>query len=147
MNSFYRAMTAGRYPQLKDRHDLWRLLLTLTSHKVTKQFRRQRAQKRGGGRVRGESVFGHADETGSPAGIGDLLGRDPTPELIAMMDETCEQMMERLGDDTLKNVALLKLEGLTNREIAERLRCNERTVERKLGLIRKKWEKELSGCD
>jgi DNA-directed RNA polymerase specialized sigma24 family protein len=40
----------------------------------------------------------------------------------------------------LRQVALMKLEGYTNREIAEALRCGKRGVERKLDLIRKRWE-------
>src|SRR5262249_38049231 len=47
----------GRFPELADRDDLWRLLATLTLHKVIDQKRRSSGQKRGGGAVRGESVF------------------------------------------------------------------------------------------
>jgi DNA-directed RNA polymerase specialized sigma24 family protein len=48
----------------------------------------------------------------------------------------------RLGDDTLRQVALLKLEGYENAEIAARLNCALRTVERKLNLIRALWAEE-----
>jgi hypothetical protein len=34
----------------------------------------------------------------------------------------------------------MKLEGYTNREIAEQLDCTDRNIERKLALIRKRWE-------
>ena len=34
----------------------------------------------------------------------------------------------------------MKLEGYTNHEIAEAMMCSERSVERKLNLIRKRWE-------
>ncbi len=60
MHSFLRGAAAGRYPQLADREDLWHLLVTITSHKAIKQARRQRAQKRGGGIVRGDSAFTHS---------------------------------------------------------------------------------------
>jgi DNA-directed RNA polymerase specialized sigma24 family protein len=39
-------------------------------------------------------------------------------------------------------LATAKLEGYTNDEIAEQLGCSQRTVERRLHLIRKKWEQE-----
>jgi DNA-directed RNA polymerase specialized sigma24 family protein len=45
----------------------------------------------------------------------------------------------RLFDD-LRQVARLRLEEYTNGEIAGRLGCSERTVERKLVLIRGFWE-------
>jgi hypothetical protein len=50
-------MSDGRYPRLKDGDDLWKLLVTITCHKAASQARRVRARKRGGGHVRGESVF------------------------------------------------------------------------------------------
>src|SRR5262249_47766942 len=51
--SFCRAAEAGRFPQLEDRHDLWRLLVTLTERKACNLVRDQRRQKRGGGAVLG----------------------------------------------------------------------------------------------
>lgn len=53
--------------------------------------------------------------------------------------EECQQLLECLKDDSLRQVALWKLEGLTNREIAERLGCVEKTIERKLKSIRQLW--------
>src|SRR5262245_28554741 len=47
----------GRFPLLADRDDLWRLLLVLTARKVSNQIKYWRREKRGGGRVRGESAF------------------------------------------------------------------------------------------
>jgi RNA polymerase sigma factor (sigma-70 family) len=139
MNSFYRAAAAGRYPRLKDRHDLWKMLVTFTAHKVSKQFRRQRAQKRGGGHVRGESALDRAGESDGDHGIHDVLGREPSPELVAMMAETCDDLVGQLGDESLQTIALSKLEGYTNAEIAEQLGVTERSVERKLARIRKRW--------
>lgn len=44
-----------------------------------------------------------------------------------------------LVDPLLMQVALKKLEGLTNREIAGELDYTERSIERKLEIIRKRW--------
>jgi DNA-directed RNA polymerase specialized sigma24 family protein len=142
MDSFCRAVAAGRYPQLKDRDDLWRLLVTITSHKAVNQFRRARAAKRGSGHVRGDSVFVVNDPADTPPGIDQLLGTEPTPELAVMMAETCEELLSQLGDETLSKIAQLKLEGYTNGEIANDLGCTERSVERKLARIRKIWNRE-----
>jgi DNA-directed RNA polymerase specialized sigma24 family protein len=143
MHSFCRGVAAGRFPQLADRHDLWLLLVTITARKVYAQMRRQRAVKRGQGKVRGESVFlKHSDADQEQAGIEQILGHEPTPELANMMAENCEILLSSLNDDSLRDIALLKLEGYTNEEIAAKLDCVSRTVERKLERIRDKWSKE-----
>ena len=65
---------------------------------------------------------------------------------LLLMDELLElppgtlkgdERLDSLGDDTLKAVALWKLEGYSNEEIAAKLRCVTRSVERKLNVIRR----------
>ena len=141
-HSFYRGAAAGRFPRLDDRHDLWRLLVTITTRKAVAQMRRAHRQKRGGGRVRGESVFVRRDDSGTGPGIAEVLGPEPTPEVAALVAEQCGHLLERLGDETLRQVALYKLEGYTNEEIAQLLDCAPRTVERKLARIRQCWAPE-----
>ena len=68
-----------------------------------------------------------------------MMGAEPSPEMAALVAEECEELLNRLEDETLKRVALLKLEGYGKEEIAEALGCGIRTVERKLERIRKKW--------
>jgi len=50
-----------------------------------------------------------------------------------------ENLFESLGDDSLRRIVCLRLEGFTGEEIAEQLGCNRRTVTRKLELIRETW--------
>src|SRR5262245_49600904 len=47
--AFCKGAPAGRPPQLADRHDLWRLLFTLTLRRAADQARREGRQRRGGG--------------------------------------------------------------------------------------------------
>jgi hypothetical protein len=49
-------------------------------------------------------------------------------------------LLNFLKDDSLRQVALYKLKKLTNDEIAAQLGCTSRSVERKLCVIRNKWE-------
>ena len=91
MKSFYRGVEAGRFPQLDDRDDLWRLLVTITARKAVSQARSVRAQKRGGGRIRGESVFA--------TGLDGMLGAQPTPELAAMVADNCTRLLDGLQDE------------------------------------------------
>jgi len=71
-----------------------------------------------------------------------VLGDEPTPEFAAQVAEECQRLLGRLGDAELRSVALWKMEGYTNEEIAARLNCVPRTVQRKLGLIRTLWDQE-----
>src|SRR5207237_8366739 len=50
-DSFCRGMERGCFPELLDRHSLWRLLVTLTLRKANALRREEQRQKRGGGRV------------------------------------------------------------------------------------------------
>ena len=141
MNSFFRAAQAGRFPQLANRDDLWKVLFTITARKVVAQQRRHFADKRGGGLVRGESVFLQVEDENEGPGIAQMVGAEPTPELAAELTETCQRLLDSLDDETLREIALLRLEGYTNDEIAERIKCTTRSVERKLNRIRSVWSK------
>jgi DNA-directed RNA polymerase specialized sigma24 family protein len=61
----------------------------------------------------------------------------------AEFDLHCEELMLML-DERLRVYAMLRVMGYTNREIAAQLDCTERKVERKLHLIRLRWEDELA---
>lgn len=138
---FFRGAQEGRFPQLDDRHDLWRILVMLTARDAVNQMKHEARLKRGGGRVRGESVWIGAGDDDAMGGIDQVVGAEPTPEFASSVATNCQQLLETLGDKTLQQIAVWKMEGYTNREIAQRLDCIERTVERKLKLIRQAWAK------
>ena len=139
MDSFLRAAERGRFPDLHGRDSLWALLVTITARKAWKVVRRE-------GRIRevGESALrGPGDDSHGPRGWEQILGREPTPELACQMADGCRRLLDRLSPE-LQSVALWKMEGFTNVEIAQRLGCVAGTVERKLRVIRKVWEKEIA---
>src|SRR5262245_49559641 len=141
--SFCRAAEAGRFPRLSDRDDLWRLLVTLTERKAWNMIRDERRQKRGGGAVTGESgVVGPSDS--APGGLDRLAGMEPTPEFAAQIAEQYRVLLGRLDDAELQFIAVRKMEGETVPEIAARLNCAPRSVERRLRLIRQIWEEEAA---
>ena len=137
MNSFYKGMAQHKFGHVHNRDDLWKLLVTITVRKATARRRSYFAQKRGGGRVRGESIFGYQED--EQGGLARVLGTEPTPELAAGVAENCRQMLDQLQDETLRQVALWMLEGYRTEEIATKLGCVRRTVERKLERIREIW--------
>jgi DNA-directed RNA polymerase specialized sigma24 family protein len=139
MDSFLRAAEHDRFPNLHGRDSLWALLVTITVRKAWKLARRE-----GRNRVLGESALEARDaESQGRRGWEQILGREPTPEFACQMAERCRSLLDRLSPE-LQSVALWKMEGFTNAEIAERLGCVVGTVERKLRVIRTVWEKEIA---
>lgn len=129
----------GHFPQLTDRDDLWRLLVVVTARKAAEQSRRARRLKRGGGVVLDEAGLRGGDDPDRAEGLEMIVGPEPTPEFAAMVVEESGRLLDALGDDGLRQVALWRLEGYTGGEIAARLGCTRRTVVRRLGLIREIW--------
>jgi DNA-directed RNA polymerase specialized sigma24 family protein len=130
-DSFYRRAEAGQFARLSDRDDLWQILVLLTERKAVDLIRREGRKSRGEGRVVSLSADGVAADA--------VADRGPTPEFAARVADEFRHRLESLGDDSLRRVAVAKMEGYTNREIAERLGCIEQTVERKLRSIRRIW--------
>jgi DNA-directed RNA polymerase specialized sigma24 family protein len=137
MNSFYQGLVQHKFDHLQSRNDLWKLLVTITVRKATALRRSYFAQKRGGGQVRGESIFGYGED--AQDGLAHILGTEPTPELAVSVAENCRLMLDQLPDETLRQVALWTLEGYRIDEIADKLGCVRRTIERKLERIREIW--------
>ena len=82
-----------------------------------------------------------ASDLAEPGSDDDVLARavgsEPTPEFAAMVAEEYRGLLVRLGDDVLRKVAILRMEGFTTDSIAEQLGCARRTVARQLALIRR----------
>jgi DNA-directed RNA polymerase specialized sigma24 family protein len=139
-DSFFRGAEAGRFPKLSDRHDLWQVLVLLASRKAVNQVKRELRAKRGGGRVVQASAAGPEEEEGPL--FAALIGREPEPAFAAEVEEEFRRLLGRLPDDELqlRSVAVWKMEGYTNEEIAGKLGRSLATVERRLGLIRRTWK-------
>src|SRR5262249_54862515 len=134
----------GNFPQLRDRDHLWRLLVVITARKALDQIAYDGRKRRGGGKVQGESRISSGEPGPDEASIEQIVGDEPSPEFAAQVAEQYERLLERLGDDTLRQVAVWKMEGLTADEIGERLDCSPRTVARKFDMIRAIWSKETA---
>jgi len=133
--SFFRQATEKRYPDLKDRDSLWKLLLTIASNKAKSLIKQEGRDKRGGNKVVGENVL-----AGSHSVEGwniDLeMGDEPTPETVASLNELLQGLYASLEDPQLRQILELKLAGYTNLEIAKEMNCSLATVERRLRRIR-----------
>jgi DNA-directed RNA polymerase specialized sigma24 family protein len=140
-DSFCRGAGDGRFPQLLDRDNLWRLLVTITARKAYQLVLREGRQKRGSNAVLDEAALaGPGDSSSEQGGLEKLLDREPTPEFAAQLAEEYERLLASLPDAELRAVAQWKLEGYTNDEISGKLCCAQRSVERKLKVIRSLWD-------
>lgn len=144
MESCLRRARDGKHEKLDDREDLWKLLATITINKASKQGTHFTRLKRGGGNVRGDSAFEESGSGIGAKGFDQIVDHEPTPEEAAMLTELCDRLLNSL-DDSLRQVAVWKLEGLTHKEIAERLDCVPRTVVRKMEIIRRVLSEEIAG--
>jgi len=139
---FLRYAQQGRFPRLDDRYDLWQVLLLVTEQVAIDQRRTLSAAKRGGFVTRSlATAGGRTNESGSQ---WQPEAPEPTPEFVVAAAEQCRRLLGLLENDELQRIALGKVHGLTNEEIAGQEKLSLRGVERKLNIIRKIWTRELS---
>jgi DNA-directed RNA polymerase specialized sigma24 family protein len=134
-DSLCRGLERGRFPSLADRDDLWKLLVVMTARKVAHLARDQQSQRRGG-------VTSPVSAGAEPQDLEQIVGQEPTPEFAAQAAEECQRLLASLKDKELEQVAVWKMEGYSNLEIAAKLDRSRRSVDRKLRLIRRLWERE-----
>lgn len=145
-DSFCRAAEVGRFPQLADRNDLWQLLVLITARKACDVRQHEGRDKRDWRKVQQEA---DSEETPNWRGsaLAGLLSREPDPAFAAEVAEQSRCLLDRLEDEELRSIVLRKMEGHTNEEIAGQVGCALSTVERRLRLIRKRWENDLVAAD
>jgi RNA polymerase sigma factor (sigma-70 family) len=129
-DSLCRGAERQRFPKLDDRNDLWQLLVMITARKAIDLRQHENRQRRGGGLA---PVGPGHDEANL---LEQIIGREPTPDFALQVIEESQHLLAGLDDAELRKIAVWKMEGYTNEEIAERLGVAPRTVERRLRLIR-----------
>jgi hypothetical protein len=100
---------------------------------IADHMRANRRLKRGAGLVRGGSVFENDLDVCDESLVD--------PALLLEMDEQYQVLLNKLPSEILRTIAIRKLEGHDNEEIAVQLGVTARTIQRKLGLIRSFWQK------
>jgi DNA-directed RNA polymerase specialized sigma24 family protein len=146
-DSFCRGAEQGRFARLTDRHDLWQILMFITARKACDLREYEQRDKRDWRRVERETRRGRASPALEGSGLARLLSHEPDPAFAAEVAEECRRLLDALPDEELRQIALWKMEGFTNEEIAARQGCVLATVERKLKRIRKRWAKELPATE
>ena len=132
----YLAVMNGKYPDIEDRRDLWRLLLVSTLNRVRRHYRDSRTLKRS---------------------VNELVTQDQTrrrllleisgPDAQAEMADLIETLFLRLDQEDptgeLRKIALLQLEEHSASAIARRLKRRKNHVLQRIRLIRILWEESL----
>lgn len=143
-NSFCRAAARGRFPDLQERDSLWRLLIAITSRKAHHLRRDESCGRRDFRRTVPEGAQTVTGSDEFPASVLEgVASEEPSPAFAAEVAEASARLLELLDDDQLRRIALWKMEGYTNDEVAAALDCAVSTVERRLRLIRDLWSREL----
>jgi DNA-directed RNA polymerase specialized sigma24 family protein len=130
---------SNRFPPLKDRNELWRLLVKITDRKACDVLRKHLSAKRGAGRVRGESVFFFSGSEQSVTGIGRVADQGARHSLAVQFADEYRKLMALLSDDGLREVARLIISGFSTSEIAKETNRTQRTVQRRLRMILDVW--------
>src|SRR5271165_447180 len=122
---------------LAGRDALWNLLVTITLRKARNAAKKQMRDKRD---IAREQTVADRDESESAHwALEQMDAAGPSPAEAAVLNEALERRLQALADPELRQIALWRLEGYTNREIADWLDCTERSIERRLERIRSKW--------
>src|SRR5262249_50882841 len=101
-HSFFRGVLKGRFPQLHDRDNLWRLLVVITARKALDQLARQHSKRQGGGTVQDETRISPKEPEWDEAAIEQLVDEEPSPEFAAQVAEQYQRLLDLLGDETLR---------------------------------------------
>ena len=132
IKSFLRGMERnGVRPAPENDFDLWPLLATIAAGKCADLIVYLKARKRDVARI-------------TDAELDEITCHGPGPGSVAEQKEGRIRLLGMLKDDRSRRIAEWKVERLTNKEIAEKLDCSERTVEREVESIRVQWEMHVN---
>jgi len=139
MNALFQQAKQQEATGLRDRHDLWRLLSTCTLNRTRNLMRDSLRAKRSLG---GEQPGPSPEELDRELRLKVAQELDPA-EAVMIADEIRNLLnLLDVEDPTqrLRQVALWKLDGCTDREVAVRMNCTRKTVCARLALIRAVWQ-------
>lgn len=134
------AARRGQLAGVKDRNELWALMVVATLRKVGQRKEYTQAAKRDPELVLDQ--IERRDELGS--GMQRLACDAPSPSSVVIRAERVEELLSKLNDPDLRAVALLRLAGHTNDQIAAEMGYTRRSIQRMLALIRRSWSGDFT---
>ena len=126
----------GKYPQLENRDDLWKLLLVSMINRVRSHYRSINAQKRA---VSLEESIDSIDD--------ELLVQFKSPAAQSELDDLIDFLLNKLDQEDpsgqLRQIAVLYLNEHSASDIAKIIHRRQTNILHKVQLIRALWEESL----
>ncbi len=134
IGSFFRVSKAGTNPSIKleSTASAWNILATFVRRKLARALERETAVKRGGGRTRVSLDDLETDLSSNPS--------------VTEANELLDEIHSMLNSDHSRLLELL-LENKTQREIAEQLGVDERTIRRRIKSMQDIVKGQLASVD
>ncbi len=143
--SFCLAAEQKRFPVLQDRQDLWQILVMLTLRKASNQKKFHRRQKRRSGRVKNQTDLTPEGAQADGEIFANMIrSEEPDPQFSVEIADQFEFLLGRLDNEEFRSIAIKKMEGYTNEEVASHVGCSLPTVERRMRVIRKVWLAQMT---
>ena len=140
----FRALKEGRYSDIRSRENLWSLLAVVAERKAIDQIRRN---TKGVDGLRAPATFSIVSDSSSILdGVEQWPCTEPTPEFAAIFIENLRDRLSLLNE-MHSEVAVLKMQGFSNREISQKIGRSVPSVERYLKKIRAEWSNESEHAD
>ncbi|MCA9257673.1 MAG: hypothetical protein KDA61_00680 [Planctomycetales bacterium] len=127
LKSAFLRLLDGRLSSVRDRTNLWPLLIKITLRKTRREIEWSYAQKR----------TPHASSDIDDAAL--LRSAAPSPEFAADIADELDHLFRQVDDEILNRIASLRLQGFTVNEISGEIGVGQRTVARKIARIRQEW--------
>lgn len=136
-------LSAGRLPDLHNRDDLWLFLVEAAQRRIVRKQSKQRSlnQEHPTEMTMTDTLKQYDAE------LQDLWERGNPGAYFREVIHCWEDIINILPDQTSKDIAVLKLQGFSNREISQKLKLVSRTVDRKVIAIVEKWKAYIEADD
>lgn len=140
LHTITRNSAKGKFPDLQDRDDLWFLMIVIAQHAVIDKKRTELRRERNAAPVHTMTDLLELYNVD----LEEFLGNDNSSAKLLEIIDCWDELLKKLPDDRNREVAKLKMQGYSNREIADVLGMVPRTVDRKIRLIAQRWHNYLS---
>lgn len=130
------AARKGQLVNVGNRNELWGLMIVTIHRKIGQREEYVAAAKRNS-----DQMISQADRVQDMGSRLERLSNSDTGVLSQLIQvEAADLLLRKLDDPDHRAVAVLKLAGYTNEEIASELGYARRTIQRMLSLIKSCWE-------
>lgn len=125
-----------RFHSVSNRDQLWQMLVMIAARKAISQARHLDRDKRGGAAWKEGDAALNGQRLDQ---VAEYIDRSDDPAKFVEIEMTCRELLAALPHDKFREIALMRLAGFSNQEIGVKIGCSQRTIDRKLLLIREVW--------